>query len=88
MGYGSPLFNNTGCGIETLPSSGLTAGFNPGGLSNCNGDTKDIVEGTLGLLVQALQRAQGQTAVRSAVLVPDQDGLGRIRYQRARAAGR
>jgi hypothetical protein len=26
----------------------LTNGFNPGGLSNCNGDTRDIIEGTVG----------------------------------------
>jgi hypothetical protein len=48
VGYGSQLFNNTGCGVETLPSSGLTQGFNPGGLANCNGDTKDIWEGSIG----------------------------------------
>jgi hypothetical protein len=70
VGYGSPLFNNSGCYTETLPaatstivttptgtttipapgSAGtpLTNGFNPGGLSNCNGDTRDIIEGTIG----------------------------------------
>jgi hypothetical protein len=48
VGYGSRLFNNTGCGIEVLPSPALTAGFSPGSLANCNGDTKDIWEGTMG----------------------------------------
>ena len=75
--YGSPLFNNSGCGTETVPASTtvtvvtpptssnptggtatipvpgsvgtpLTGGFNPGGLSNCNGDTRNIIEGTIG----------------------------------------
>jgi hypothetical protein len=70
VGYGSPLFNNSGCGTETPPAATtvtvttptgtatipvpgsvgtpLTNGFNPGGLSNCNGDTRDIIEGTIG----------------------------------------
>src|SRR5579872_5851778 len=77
VGYGSPLFNNSGCGTETVPTSTtitvvtappagstttgtatipvpgsvgtpLTGGFNPGGLSNCNGDTRNIIEGTIG----------------------------------------
>jgi len=77
VGYGSPLFNNSGCGTETVPAATsttvatppttadptggtatipvpgsvgtpLTGGFNPGGLSNCNGDTRDIIEGTIG----------------------------------------
>jgi hypothetical protein len=77
VGYGSPLFNNSGCGTETPPAATtttvatpptstsptggtatipvpgsvgtpLTGGFNPGGLSNCNGDTRDIIEGTIG----------------------------------------
>ena len=60
VGYGSPLFNNTGCGIETLPSSGLTAGFNPGGLSNCNADTKDIVEGSLGFWYKPYNGPKGK----------------------------
>ena len=77
VGYGSPLFNNSGCGLETPPAATtitvatpptstsptggtatvpvpgavgtpLTNGFNPGGLANCNGDTRDIIEGTVG----------------------------------------
>jgi hypothetical protein len=77
VGYGSTLFNNSGCGTETVPAATtvtvvtpptsssptggtatipvpgsvgtpLTGGFNPGGLSNCNGDTRDIFEGTIG----------------------------------------
>ena len=70
VGYGSPLFNNSGCYTETLPAATsttvttptgtasiptpgsvgtpLTNGFNPGGLSNCNADTRNIIEGTIG----------------------------------------
>jgi len=81
VGYGSPLFNNSGCGTETVPASTsttvvtgvtqdpvtgvvttttgtvpapgslgtpLSGGYNPGGLKNCNGDTRVIMEGTLG----------------------------------------
>ena len=77
IGYGSPLFNNSGCGTETPPAATtitvatpitataptvgtatipvvgavgtpLSNGFNPGGLSNCNGDTRNIIEGTIG----------------------------------------
>jgi hypothetical protein len=70
VGYGSPLFNNSGCSTETLPATTsvvvttptgtatvplpgaagtpLTNGFNPGGLSKCSGDTRNIIEGTTG----------------------------------------
>ncbi len=60
VGYGALGFNNTGCGIETLPSSGLTAGFNPGGLTNCNGDTKDIWEGSLGFWYKPYNGPKGR----------------------------
>ncbi len=60
VGYGALAFNNTGCGIETLPSSGLTAGFNPGGLANCNGDTKDIWEGSLGFWYKPYNGPKGR----------------------------
>jgi len=81
VGYGSTLFNNSGCGTETVPASTsttvvtgitqdpatgvvttttstvpvpgsvgtpLSGGYNPGGLKNCNGDTRVIMEGTIG----------------------------------------
>jgi hypothetical protein len=60
VGYGSLLFNNTGCGIETLPGTSLTAGFNPGGLSNCNADTKDIWEGTAGFWYKPYNGPKGR----------------------------
>jgi hypothetical protein len=48
VGYGSPLFNNSGCSTETTPSIGVTAGFNPGSLSKCTGDSRAVIEGTAG----------------------------------------
>jgi hypothetical protein len=60
VGYGALNFNNTGCGIETLPSAAFTTGFSPGGLSNCNGDTKDIVEGTLGFWYKPYNGPKGR----------------------------
>ena len=47
VGYGSPLFVNTGCGAETLPT--LNDGFGPGPLANCSGNTRAIFEGTAAL---------------------------------------
>lgn len=60
VGYGSLLFNNTGCGIETLPGTALTAGFSPGGLSNCTADTKDIWEGTAGFWYKPYNGPKGR----------------------------
>jgi len=46
VGYGSPTFNNSGCYAEIAPGSG---GFSPGSLpSSCTGDTRVVIEGTLG----------------------------------------
>ena len=44
VGYGSPLFINTGCGTETLPTA--ATGYAPGSLANCVGNTRVIFEGT------------------------------------------
>jgi outer membrane murein-binding lipoprotein Lpp len=60
VGYGSPFFNNTGCGIEVLPSPALTAGFSPGSLSNCNADTKNIWEGTVGFWYKPYNGPKGR----------------------------
>ena len=46
VGYGSPLFANTGCSTETLPSA--ANGFSPGALGSCTGDTRNLQEGTVG----------------------------------------
>ncbi|MGH9756095.1 MAG: hypothetical protein ACRD4M_00010, partial [Candidatus Acidiferrales bacterium] len=43
-GYGSTLFNNYGCSTESAPGGNYV----PGTLSNCTGDTRNIIEGTLG----------------------------------------
>jgi hypothetical protein len=60
VGYGALAFNNTGCGIETLPGTAFTTGFSPGSLANCNGDTKDIVEGTLGFWYKPYNGPKGR----------------------------
>jgi hypothetical protein len=53
IGYAPISAVNTGCGIETLPTSagnGLAgaAPYNPGVPANCAGVTRDVIEGTLG----------------------------------------
>jgi len=48
VGYGSPFFSNAGCHTEATPSIAVTAGFNPGSLSKCTGDTRAAIEGTAG----------------------------------------
>jgi len=51
VGYGAPTFVNTGCYSETLPATSTsngTAGFDPGSLANCTGDTRALIEGTAG----------------------------------------
>ncbi len=46
VGYGAPAFNNSGCSTEQPPTS--SAGFTSGGTGKCIGDTRALVEGTLG----------------------------------------
>jgi hypothetical protein len=46
VGYGSPLFNNSGCYTE--PPPGATNGFTPGSVGGCTADTRAIFEGTAG----------------------------------------
>ena len=54
VGYGAPLFANFGCSTETLPGTTTPAGTTggagtiPGSLANCTGDTRNLIEGTLG----------------------------------------
>ncbi len=70
LGYGSTLFNDSGCATETLPAvttvtvltptgtanvpvlgatgTPISAGFDPGSLSKCSGQTKNIFESTAG----------------------------------------
>jgi len=46
VGYGSRLFNNSGCYTELAPT--VNTGFTPTNLSNCTADTRALIEGTLG----------------------------------------
>lgn len=56
-GYGSPLFANYGCSVETLPGSG---GFSPGSLANCAGNTRNIIEGTAGFWYKFYNGSKGR----------------------------
>ena len=47
VGYGAPTFANNGCYLETVPGA-TVAGFTPGSLANCTGDTRALIEGTAG----------------------------------------
>ncbi|HMI49890.1 MAG TPA: hypothetical protein VK525_00160 [Candidatus Saccharimonadales bacterium] len=44
VGYGSPFFNNSGCGTE-VPPTGVGA---PGAGGTCNGDLRNVQEATIG----------------------------------------
>ena len=87
-GYGSPLFNNSGCAVELPPSSTvipvntptttpgttgsgtvpvtgpagapLTGGFNPSSPANCTGDTRSLVEGTIGFWYRLYNGPKGR----------------------------
>lgn len=51
IGYGAPKFTNIGCYTETSPGTSTanpTAGFDPGALANCTGDSRVVIEGTAG----------------------------------------
>jgi len=54
VGYGSPLFNNSGCNTEVLPAANPSPTVVPGGTlspanaGSCAGDIRNIVEGTMG----------------------------------------
>jgi len=65
VGYGSPLFNNTGCGTETLPGTSqpfyaVTAGYQPGALASCVGQNKSVVEGTTGFWYKPYNGPKGR----------------------------
>ncbi|MGC2282679.1 MAG: hypothetical protein WA603_21885 [Candidatus Acidiferrales bacterium] len=67
-GYGNPLFSNAGCWIETAPTTTVPAGTNasagyiPGALSDCTGDTRNILEGTLGFWYRFYKGPKGTLA--------------------------
>ena len=54
-GYGSPFANNSGCSTENAPSNQLT----PSGGGTCAGDTRLIMEGTLGFWHRLTQGPKG-----------------------------
>jgi hypothetical protein len=55
-GYGNLAANNSGCGIEGVP----TNDFNPSSGSNCAGDIRVIQEGTLGFWYRFYQGSKGR----------------------------
>ena len=46
VGYGAPLFNNSGCYSELSPT--VNTGFTPTSLANCTADSRAVIEGTIG----------------------------------------
>ena len=46
VGYGAPLFNNSGCYTELPPA--VNTGFTPTSLTSCAADTRALIEGTVG----------------------------------------
>jgi hypothetical protein len=58
VGYGSPLFSNTGCFTETGPQNG--GGFLPGSLGSCTADTRVLIEGTAGFWYRLYQGPKGR----------------------------
>jgi hypothetical protein len=72
VGYGSPLFNNTGCTTETLPGTGQGSGstyyatglgYQPGLASNCAGQTKSVIEGTTGFWYKPYNGPKGRLQI-------------------------
>src|SRR5579859_2343944 len=58
VGYGSPLFNNSGCSIEAVPAGGN--GFTPGAPGNCNADTRSLEEFTTGFYFKFYNGPKGR----------------------------
>ena len=58
VGYGSPSFNNSGCGTETVPVNGT--GFLPGSLGKCTADTRALIEGTAGFWYRVYNGPRGR----------------------------
>jgi hypothetical protein len=62
VGYGAPGFNNSGCYTEALPTTGTLTGSTPVAASpaGCIGDTRNIVEGTIGFWYRFYQGPRGR----------------------------
>jgi len=54
-GYGSPFANNSGCSTQSPPSNQLT----PSGGGTCAGDTRMVLEGTIGFWNKLTQGPKG-----------------------------
>jgi hypothetical protein len=57
VGYGSPLFDNSGCETETVPSS---SPYGPGGQANCANDTRAIINETAGFWYNFYRGGKGK----------------------------
>jgi hypothetical protein len=60
IGYGGINLSSYGCGIEPLPSTAYSGGFDPASPSSCTANTKDIWEGTLGFWYKPYNGPKGR----------------------------
>jgi len=66
VGYGLNTADNSGCGIETVPGTATSGqfptssnGFLPGSLSGCAGNTRNLLEGTIGFWYRLYKGPKG-----------------------------
>jgi hypothetical protein len=61
VGYGSRLFNNSGCSTEAFPTSNGPSGSGfPATAGGCAGDIRQILEGTIGFWHKFYQGSKGR----------------------------
>jgi hypothetical protein len=60
IGYGGINLSSYGCGVEPLPSTAYSAGFDPASPSSCTANTKDIWEGTFGFWYKPYNGPKGR----------------------------
>jgi hypothetical protein len=61
VGYGSPLFNNSGCTTEGFPTTATNSSPTaPASAGTCTGDIHQIVEGTLGFWHKIYNGSKGR----------------------------
>ncbi|HUO60348.1 MAG TPA: hypothetical protein VMU24_06740 [Candidatus Acidoferrales bacterium] len=58
VGYGVPTLATYGCDIEVQPSA--NSGFAPGTPANCNADTRNVIEGTIGFWYKLYNGSKGR----------------------------
>jgi hypothetical protein len=58
VGYGSPLFDNSGCNTEAVPTA--ATGFAPGAPARCIGQTRNLIEGTAGFWFKPYNGPKGR----------------------------